>query len=108
MSTPQHLKPYESVLETVGWTPLIRLARVGSGLRTPIYGKAEYVNPGGSVKDRIGLWIHHLLLNRLALSGILPESLWLGEEGAIHLTAVADAGAEREIAGAPRLMPGNA
>ena len=57
MSKPQHLKPYESVLETVGWTPLIRLARVASGLRTPIYGKAEYVNPGGSVKDRIGLAI---------------------------------------------------
>jgi cystathionine beta-synthase len=57
MSIPQHLKPYESVLDTVGWTPLIRLARVGSGLRTPIYGKAEYVNPGGSVKDRIGLAI---------------------------------------------------
>jgi cystathionine beta-synthase len=57
MSTPQHLKPYESVLDTVGWTPLIRLARLGSGLRTPIYGKAEYVNPGGSVKDRIGLAI---------------------------------------------------
>jgi cystathionine beta-synthase len=57
MSIPQHLQPYESVLDTVGWTPLIRLARVGSGLRTPIYGKAEYVNPGGSVKDRIGLAI---------------------------------------------------
>jgi cystathionine beta-synthase len=57
MSTPQHLQPYESVLDTVGWTPLIRLARVGSGVRTPIYGKAEYANPGGSVKDRIGLAI---------------------------------------------------
>ena len=57
MRQPQHLKPYESVLDTVGWTPLIRLARVASGLRTPIYGKAEYVNPGGSVKDRIGLAI---------------------------------------------------
>jgi cystathionine beta-synthase len=57
MRTPQHLQPYDSVLDTVGWTPLIRLARVGSGLQTPIYGKAEYVNPGGSVKDRIGLAI---------------------------------------------------
>jgi cystathionine beta-synthase len=57
MRAPQHLEPYESVLETVGWTPLIRLARLGSGVRTPIYGKAEYVNPGGSVKDRIGLAI---------------------------------------------------
>jgi cystathionine beta-synthase len=57
MRAPQHLRPYASVLETVGWTPLIHLARIGGGLRTPIYGKAEYVNPGGSVKDRIGLAI---------------------------------------------------
>ena len=57
MSLPQHLEPYDSVLDTIGWTPLIRLARLGSGTRTPIYGKAEYVNPGGSVKDRIGLAI---------------------------------------------------
>ncbi len=57
MRAPQHLRPYGSVLETVGWTPLIHLARIGGGLRTPIYGKAEYVNPGGSVKDRIGLAI---------------------------------------------------
>ena len=57
MISPQHLKPYDSVLDTVGWTPLIRLARLGSGIRTPVYGKAEYVNPGGSVKDRIGVAI---------------------------------------------------
>ncbi len=55
--TPPHLKAYDSVLPTIGWTPLIRLQRVGAGLRTPIYGKAEYANPGGSVKDRIGLKI---------------------------------------------------
>ena len=55
--TPPHLRPYDSVLETIGWTPLIRLGRIGAGVRTPIYGKAEYVNPGGSVKDRIGLAI---------------------------------------------------
>jgi cystathionine beta-synthase len=55
--TPPHLRPYDSVLETIGWTPLIRLGRIGAGLRTPIYGKAEYANPGGSVKDRIGLAI---------------------------------------------------
>jgi cystathionine beta-synthase len=51
----QHLEPYDDVLQTIGWTPLIRLSRIGAGLRTPIYGKAEYQNPGGSVKDRIGL-----------------------------------------------------
>jgi cystathionine beta-synthase len=46
-----------SVLDTVGDTPLIRMARVGAGIRTPVFGKAEYANPGGSVKDRIGLAI---------------------------------------------------
>jgi cystathionine beta-synthase len=55
--TPQHLTPYDNVLDTIGWTPLIRLARVGAGVRTPVYGKAEYANPGASVKDRIGLAI---------------------------------------------------
>ena len=48
-------RPYASVLETIGWTPLIRLNRVTKGIRTPVYGKAEFFNPGGSVKDRIGL-----------------------------------------------------
>lgn len=55
--TPPHPRPYENVLDTIGWTPLIRLARVGAGIRTPVYGKAEYANPGASVKDRIGLAI---------------------------------------------------
>jgi cystathionine beta-synthase len=54
---PQHLEPYASALDTIGWTPLIRLGRVGAGIATPVFGKAEYVNPGGSVKDRIGLAI---------------------------------------------------
>lgn len=53
----RNAKPYESVLDTIGWTPLIRLNRVTSGVRTPIYGKAEFFNPGGSLKDRIGLAI---------------------------------------------------
>jgi len=51
----RNAKPYESVLETIGWTPLIHLTRVTRGIRTPVYGKADFFNPGGSVKDRIGL-----------------------------------------------------
>jgi cystathionine beta-synthase len=51
------LTPYDNVLETIGWTPLIRLHTVTRGIRTPVYGKAEFFNPGGSVKDRIGLAI---------------------------------------------------
>ena len=45
-------RPYQSVLETIGWTPLIRLNSVTRGIRTPVYAKAEFFNPGGSVKDR--------------------------------------------------------
>jgi cystathionine beta-synthase len=48
-------EPYDSVLETIGWTPLIRLNRLTRGIRTPVYAKAEFFNPGGSIKDRIGL-----------------------------------------------------
>jgi len=52
---PRHRAPYGNVLETIAWTPLIRLTRVTAGISTPVYGKAEFFNPGGSVKDRIGL-----------------------------------------------------
>lgn len=55
MSHRPHPKPYDDVLQTIGWTPLIRLNRVTDGARTPVYLKAESFNPGGSVKDRIGV-----------------------------------------------------
>lgn len=51
----RHRRPYDTVLDTIGWTPLIRLSRVTRGIRTPVFGKADFFNPGGSVKDRIGL-----------------------------------------------------
>jgi cystathionine beta-synthase len=52
---PPHARPYANVLETIGWTPLIRLNAVAAGIRTPVFAKAEFFNPGGSVKDRIGI-----------------------------------------------------
>jgi cystathionine beta-synthase len=57
LSHTPHPRPYDSILEVNGQTPLLRLSRVTSGLRTPVLGKAEFMNPGGSVKDRIGLAI---------------------------------------------------
>ena len=45
----------DSILEAVGHTPLVRLQRVTAGLRPTILAKVETLNPGGSVKDRIGL-----------------------------------------------------
>ncbi len=55
MQQSRNLRPYDNVMETIGWTPMIRLNRVTRGIRTPVYAKAEIFNPGGSVKDRIGL-----------------------------------------------------
>ena len=46
---------HENILGTVGNTPLVRLNGVARGLKPTILAKLEYMNPGGSVKDRIGL-----------------------------------------------------
>ena len=48
---------HRSVLDTIGNTPLIRLRRVSEETGCEIYGKAEFMNPGQSVKDRAGLFI---------------------------------------------------
>ncbi len=44
-----------NILDAVGHTPLVRLNRINQGLKPQIYVKADYINPGGSVKDRIGI-----------------------------------------------------
>ncbi|MEM1530299.1 MAG: cysteine synthase A [Candidatus Bathyarchaeia archaeon] len=49
------MKIYNSVLETIGNTPLIRLNKLSEGLKCTILAKLESRNPGGSVKDRICL-----------------------------------------------------
>lgn len=46
-----------SVLEAIGNTPLIRLKAVSEATGCNILGKAEFLNPGQSVKDRAALWI---------------------------------------------------
>jgi len=48
---------YASSIEAIGHTPLIRLRRASETTGCEIYGKAEFVNPGGSVKDRAALFI---------------------------------------------------
>lgn len=45
----------ESILDTIGNTPLVQLNRLSAGLPCPLLAKVEFFNPGGSVKDRIGL-----------------------------------------------------
>lgn len=44
-----------NVIEALGHTPLVQLNSVTKGLRTPVAAKLEMLNPGGSVKDRIGI-----------------------------------------------------
>src|SRR6478672_1599869 len=46
---------HNSILDVIGNTPLVRLNRMARGMRATILAKLEYLNPGGSVKDRIGI-----------------------------------------------------
>jgi len=46
---------YETIAEVVGNTPVVRLRSIGKDLPFNLWGKCEYLNPGGSLKDRIGV-----------------------------------------------------
>jgi cystathionine beta-synthase len=48
-------REYPTVLDLVGRTPLVRLQRIGRAVAPLLLAKLDYLNPGGSVKDRIGL-----------------------------------------------------
>jgi cysteine synthase A len=45
---------YPNILATIGKTPVVRLNHIGTTLDCELYAKCEFMNPGGSVKDRIG------------------------------------------------------
>ncbi len=50
-----HPQVADSVMDLVGNTPMVRLSRIGRHVPCEILGKCEFMNPGGSVKDRIGV-----------------------------------------------------
>ena len=52
---PETNEVKDSILDTVGETPLIRLSRFGAGLTPQLVAKVEYFNPGGSIKDRVAM-----------------------------------------------------
>jgi cysteine synthase A len=56
-----------TILEAVGKTPLVKLNRIGNDLPCEIYGKCEFLNPGGSLKDRIAL----NMLNEAEKAGLI-------------------------------------
>jgi len=60
---------HDTVLSAVGGTPMVRLGRIGIGLPAEILGKCEFLNPGGSVKDRIGV---RMLIDAEASGRIRP------------------------------------
>jgi len=48
-------KPLESILDLVGYTPMVKLKRISKEIPAEIWGKLEFYNPSGSIKDRIAL-----------------------------------------------------
>src|SRR3990167_855991 len=46
---------FNNILQAIGKTPLVKLNKVAVDLPCEIYAKCEFLNPGGSIKDRIGL-----------------------------------------------------
>jgi cysteine synthase A len=63
---------YDSILQTIGQTPLVRLNKIGSGLPGQIVLKLEYFNPCASVKDRIGV----SMIEALERQGLIgPETV---------------------------------
>ena len=52
MSSAHPSEIHDSVLDLIGETPMVRLSRLAPEVRTPIAAKVEYLNPGGSIKDR--------------------------------------------------------
>ena len=45
----------QNILETVGHTPIVKLNNVTRHIKSEIYVKCEYLNPGGSMKDRVAI-----------------------------------------------------
>ncbi|EIM75371.1 cysteine synthase A [Nitratireductor aquibiodomus RA22] len=80
-----------SVVDAIGNTPLIRLKRASEETGCEIFGKAEFMNPGQSVKDRAGLFIIREAEKRglLRPGGVIVEGT-AGNTG-IGLTVVAKA-----------------
>ena len=62
-------KMYKSVLESIGNTPLVEIRKLNPSKKVKIYAKLEYFNPGGSVKDRIALYMVNEAEKRGELSG---------------------------------------
>ena len=70
------MKIYDSILQAVGNTPMVRLNRIAKGIHANILVKCEYLNPSGSIKDRIALRMIEEAekVGKLKEGGIVTES----------------------------------
>jgi cystathionine beta-synthase len=57
MEPSMQKRRYSTILDAIGNTPLVRLNKLTEGLASEIWVKAEYLNPGGSIKDRVARWV---------------------------------------------------
>jgi cystathionine beta-synthase len=66
----------ENILQAIGNTPIVSLQRLAPHLSVNLYGKCEYLNPGGSIKDRIGLHMINMAekTGRLKPGGTIIEA----------------------------------
>ncbi len=48
---------YENIIDAIGRTPIVKLGNISKGLKATIWAKMEYMNPGGSIKDRIAKYM---------------------------------------------------
>jgi cystathionine beta-synthase len=80
---------YNSILGAMGDTPLVRLGRIAKDLPVPLYAKLEFMNPGGSVKDRVGAYIIEQAERRgeLKQGGTVVEAT-SGNTGVDHAAAL--------------------
>lgn len=65
-----------NILDVIGDTPIVKLNKVGNHVSSDIYVKLEYLNPGGSIKDRMGVYLCQKAVERgdLKPGGTIVES----------------------------------
>lgn len=73
---PRDLRVYDRISDAVGWTPMIRLRRTMDDFAGEVFAKIEFMNPMGSVKDRIARYMVEKAIaeGRLAPGDVVVES----------------------------------
>jgi cysteine synthase A len=70
------MRVYDSILDAIGNTPMVKLNRVAGGIEASIFAKCEFLNPSGSTKDRIALRMIEQAekMSKIKPGGVITES----------------------------------